>query len=276
MVQIGKINKLRVIGMQAYGLHLDGGIAGDVLLKGREHAGKYRPGDLLEAFVYVDREQRLLATVKKPYAMVGEFACLRVVASETTGAFLDWGLESDLFVPKSEQQDKMREGEFYVVYVFLHATTKRITASTKLKKFVSRQPPSYGEGTAVDFLVYSETDLGYRTIVNGSHIGMLYTNEVFQKLSIGQRLAGYVKKVREDGKIDLRLQQTGYQGVDDIAQTILDTIKENGGMVAVSDKSLPQDIYAKFGVSKKIFKKAIGALYKKRLIIIDSEGVKLA
>jgi uncharacterized protein len=276
MVQIGKMNTLRIVGMQAYGMHLDGGKAGDVLLRGKHLAGKYGPGDLLEVFVYTDREQRLLATVQKPYAMVGEFACLRVVASGTAGAFLDWGLESDLFVPKSEQQDNMLQGRFYVVYLFLGETTKRITASTKLKEFLNQQPPQYAEGAAVDLLVYAKTDLGYRTIVNNSHIGMLYANEVFQKLAIGQRLVAYVKKVREDGKIDLRLQQTGYQGIDNISQTILDAIKERGGMVAVSDKSPPEDIYAMFAVSKKNFKKAIGVLYKKRLIVIDSEGVKLA
>jgi predicted RNA-binding protein (virulence factor B family) len=276
MVQIGKINRLSIKGTQAYGIHLDGGESGDILLRGKDVGQKYQPGDEIDVFVYVDREQRLVATTLKPYAMVGEFAFLRVVTNSAAGAFLDWGLESDLFVPKSEQQDNMREGKSYVVFIFLSEKHHRITASSKLDKFLNLQPPKYEEGEAVDLIVYAETDLGYNAVVNSSHIGMIYQNEVFQKLVIGQRLQGYIKKIREDLKIDLRLQQTGYQRVDDISQTILNAIKSSGGMVAVTDKSPPEDIYAMFGVSKKVFKKAIGGLYKKKLIIIDTDGIKLA
>lgn len=276
MVEIGRMNKLPVKGTQAYGIHLDGGASGDILLRSTDVGKKYRAGDKIEVFVYVDREQRLMATTRKPKAMVGEFAKLKVVASSAAGAFMDWGLENDLFVPKSEQQDNMREGKSYVVYIFLSEKSNRITASSKLDKFLDLQPPKYEEGEEVDLIVYAETDLGYSAVVNGSHAGMIYENEVFQKLSIGQRLRGYVKKIREDLKIDLRLQQTGYRAVDDISQTILNTLKGCGGMVAVSDKSPPEDIYALFGVSKKVFKKAIGGLYKKRLIVIDPDGIKLA
>lgn len=275
MVQVGKINRLSIKGTQAYGIHLDGGESGDILLRDKSAAQKYQPCDEIDVFVYVDREQRLVATTQKPKAMVGEFAFLRVVTSSAAGAFLDWGLESDLFAPISEQQDNMREGKAYVVYIFLSEKHNRITASSKLDKFLDLQPPKYEEGEEVDLIVYAETDLGYSAVVNSSHRGMIYQNEVFQKLVIGQRLQGYVKKLREDLKIDLRLQQTGYQRVDDISQTILDTIKDCGGMVAVTDKSPPEEIYAQFGVSKKVFKKAIGALYKKRLIIIDIDGIKL-
>ena len=208
--------------------------------------------------------------------MVGEFATLQVVANSAAGAFMDWGLDSDLLVPRSEQQENMREGASYVVYIFLNDKNNRIIASSKLDKFLGLQPPQYAEGEEVDLLVYAETALGYSAVVNGAHAGMIYRNEVFQELAIGQRLQGFVKKVREDGKIDLRLQQTGYQRVDGIAQTILDTLKDSGGTVAVTDKSPPKDVYALFGVSKKVFKKAIGALYKKRLIVIDNTGIKLA
>lgn len=276
MAEIGRINRLPVKGTQVYGIHLDGGASGDILLRSTDADKKYQPGDTIEVFVYVDREQRLMATTRKPKATVGEFAKLKVVASSAAGAFLDWGLENDLFVPKSEQQDNMREGKSYVVHIFLSEKTNRITASSKLDKFLDLQPPKYEEGEEVDLIVYAETDLGYSAVVNGSHTGMIYENEVFQKLSIGQRLRGYVKKIREDLKIDLRLQQTGYRAVDDISQTILNTIKGCGGMVAVSDKSPPEDIYALFGVSKKVFKKAIGGLYKKRLIVIEPDGIKLA
>lgn len=275
MVQIGKINMLSIKGMQDYGIHLEGGELGDILLRGTYAVPRYQLGDKIEVFVYVDRDQRLIATTQKPYAVVGEFAKLRVVANSTAGAFMDWGLENDLFVPKSEQQENMREGKYYVVFIFLSEKSNRITASSKLDKFLDLQPPRYEEGEKVDLIVYAETDLGYSAVVNSSHSGMIYDNEVFQDLVIGKRLQGYIKKVREDGKIDLRLQQTGFRGVDDISHTILETLKNRGGMVAVTDKSPPEDVYALFGVSKKVFKKAIGALYKKRLIVIDTDGIKL-
>ena len=276
MVQIGKMNRLSIKGVHAYGLHLDGGTAGDILLRGTSALPKYQAGEEIDVFVYVDSEQRLLASLQKPYACVGEFAYLRVVTSGAAGAFLAWGLESDLFVPKSEQQDNMREGRSYVVYIFVTEKTNRIIASSKLNKYLNQLPPNYQEGEEVELLVYAKTDLGYSAVVNGCHAGMIYENEVFQNLSIGQRLQGYVKKMRDDGKIDLRLQRTGFQGIDDISQTILNTLRDRGGMVALTDKSPPEEIYATFGVSKKAFKKAIGALYKKRLLVLDSECIKLA
>lgn len=275
MVQIGKMNSLPIKGRLAYGIHLDGGSSGDILLRGPSAQQEYPTGATIDVFVYVDREQRLLATTQKPYATVGEFAALRVVTSGEAGAFIAWGLESDLFVPKSEQQDNMREGKSYVVFIFVNEKTNRITASSKLDKFLNLHPPIYKEGEQVDILVYSKTDLGYNAVVNGSHAGMIYGNEVFQKLAIGQRLQGYVKKVRDDQKIDLRLQRSGFQGIDDISQAILNVLKERGGMVAATDKSPPEEIYALFGVSKKVFKKAIGVLYKKRLLRIDTDGIKL-
>jgi predicted RNA-binding protein (virulence factor B family) len=278
MVQIGKMNRLSVKGTQAYGIHLDGGEYGDILLRGTHVTQNNQALDKdnkIEVFVYVDKEQRLLATIQKPYATAGEFAYLRVKTSTAAGAFLDWGIENDLFVPKSEQQDNMREGKSYVVFIFLNEHNNRITASSKLDKFLDLQPPDYEEGEKVDLIIYAKTDLGYNAVVNGSHSGMIYENEVFQKLVIGQRLQGYIKKIREDLKIDLRLQQSGYRQVDEVSETILNIIKACGGMVAVTDKSPPEDIYNLFGVSKKVFKKAVGSLYKKRLIIIDVDGIRL-
>ncbi len=276
MVQIGKINRLSIKEIQAGAIQLDGGGLGDILLKGRHAARKYRLGDEIDVFVYLDREQRLLATTQKPYAIIGEFAKLTVVGTTPAGAFLGWGLEDDLFVPKSEQQDNMRQGKAYVVFVFLSEKNNRITASSKLDKFLNKQPPGYAVGEEVDLLIYAKTELGYSAVVNSSHVGMIYENEVFQKLVIGQRQKGYIKKIRDDFKIDLRLQQTGYHGVDDVSQAILNTIKDCGGMVAVTDKSPPEDIYDLFGVSKKVFKKAIGGLYKKKVIILDTDGIKLS
>ncbi|MEW6521288.1 MAG: S1-like domain-containing RNA-binding protein [Thermodesulfobacteriota bacterium] len=276
MAQLGRINRLKVKRIRDYGAHLDGGESGDILLPIRDVPAQCRPGDEVEVFVYTDREDHLRATTRKPRAMVGQFAGLRVVASSSSGAFLHWGLEKDLFVPKSEQQEIMAQGKSCVVFVFLDEESKRITASARLDKFLSSQPPDYAEGEEVDLLIYEKTDLGYKAIINHSHSGMIYKNEVFQPLHIGRQLKGYIKKIREDRKIDLSLQKPGYQGVDDIAQAILQAVKDQGGRIAVTDKSPPEDIYSLFGVSKKTFKKAIGALYKKRLISIDPDGISLA
>jgi predicted RNA-binding protein (virulence factor B family) len=276
MAEIGRINKLTIKRKLDYGAYLDGGESGDILLPKKYVPKKCQPGDEVEVFVYVDREERLRATTQKPYATVGQFAKLRVVANSSSGAYLDWGLQKDLLVPKREQHAKMEEGKSYIVFVFLDKKTNRITASSKLDKFLDLQPPSYNEGEEVDLFICYKTDLGYKAVVNNSHWGMVYKNEVFQKLHIGQQLKGYIKIIREDLKIDISLQQSGYQRVDNISQSILKTIKDFGGSIAVTDKSPPEDIYSLFGVSKKTFKKAIGALYKKRLITIDTNGIKLA
>jgi predicted RNA-binding protein (virulence factor B family) len=276
MAQIGRVNKLAIKRTRDYGAHLDGGELGDILLPKKYVPEKCQPGDEIEVFVYADGEDRLRATTQKPYATVGQFAKLRVVANSSSGAYLDWGLQKNLLVPKREQLAKMEEGKSYVVFVFFDKKTNRITASSKLDKFLSFQTPNYDEGEEVDLFIYDKTDLGYKALVNNSHGGMVYKNEVFQKLFIGQQLKGYIKKIREDLKIDLSLQQPGYQKVDDISQTILKTIEDLGGRITVTDKSPPEDVYSLFGVSKKTFKKAIGALYKKRLIIIDTNGIRLA
>lgn len=276
MAEIGKINKLTVKRLRDYGAHLDGGELGDILLPIREVPENCQAGDEVDVFIYHDREDHLRGTTKKPYAMVGQFAKLQVAANASTGSFLRWGLEKDLLVPKSEQQDKMEVGRSYIVFVFISEESNRITASSKLEQFLNLQAPSYKEGEEVDLLFCEKTELGYRAIVNHAHEGMVYTSEVFKKIFIGQELKGYVKKIREDLKIDLILQKPGYKGVDDIAQTIFKTIKEQGGTIALTDKSPPEEIYARFGVSKKIFKKAIGALYRKKLITIEPSGVKIA
>jgi len=276
MAQIGRINKLKIKRMRDYGAHLDGGESGDILLPKTQVPKKCRPGDEVEVFVYMAGTGRLRATTQKPDATVGQFAKLRVKANTSSGAFLDWGLPKDLLVPKREQLAKMEEGRSYIVFVFLDEKSSRITASAKLDKFLSQQPPDYDEGDAVDLIIYDRTDLGYKALVNHAYGGMVYKNEVFQKLFIGQQLKGYIKKIRDDHKIDLSLQQSGYQRVDDISRTILNALKSHGGRIAVTDKSPPEDVYALFGVSKKTFKKAIGALYKKRRITIDANGIKLA
>ena len=274
MAQIGGINKLKIKRKRDYGAHLDGGELGDILMPKRYVPEKCRAGDEVEVFVYVNKENRLRASTQMPYATVGQFAKLRVVANTQSGAFMDWGLQKDLLVPKREQLARMEEGKSYFVFIFLDEKN-RITASAKLDKFLGQQEPEYDEGQEVDLILFDKTDLGYKAVVNHAHLGMVFKNEVFQKLHMGQELKGYIKKVREDGKIDLSLQQSGYKKVDDISRTILKTIKKQGGRIGVTDKSPPADIYALFGVSKKVFKQAIGALYKKRLITMDTNGIRL-
>ncbi len=276
MAAIGTISTLTVKTIQPYGVHLDGGDLGDILLLKKDLPDNCNIGDGLEVFVYSDREDHLRATTRKPFATVGQFAKLRVVVNTDAGSFLAWGLEKDLLVPKSEQQDRMVEGKSYVVYVFLSEKTHRITASSKLEQFLGLQKPGYKEGEEVDLIIWGESALGYWAVVNQAHEGMVYKNEVFKPLSVGQELKGYVKKIRDDFKIDLILQKPGAKGIDDIAQAILKTIKDNGNRISLTDKSKPEEIYAMFGVSKKVFKKALGALYRKRLITLDESGVEIA
>ena len=275
MVEIGKINKLTIKRKRDYGVHLDGGDSGDILLKKKHAPENCQPGDEVEVFVYADGENRLRATTEKPYATVGQFAKLRVVTNASAGAFLYWGLQKDLLVPKKEQHARMEKGKSYVVFVFLDKKTNRTSASAKLDKFLSQEPPEYTKGEEVDLIIYDITDMGYKAIVNNAHGGMIYKNEVFQKLHIGQELKGFIKKIRGDKKIDISLQQPGYKKVGNISQTILYKIKNQGGRIAVTDKSPPEEIYSLFGVSKKVFKQAIGALYKKRLITMDANGIKV-
>jgi predicted RNA-binding protein (virulence factor B family) len=276
MVQIGRMNRLTVKRTRDYGAQLDGGESGDILLPRRYVPRDCRPGDTVEVFVFAEGENRLRATTRKPYAMVGQFEALRVKANAASGAFLDWGLEKDLLVPKREQHAGMEEGGTYVVYVFLDEKTNRITASAKLDRFLNLRPPEYGEGEEVDLLICSKTDLGYKAIVNNSHWGMIYKNEVFTDLHTGRQIKGYIKKIRPDGKIDLSLQRPGYEKIDAVSRAILKTIQKHGGRIAVTDKTPPEKIYALFGVSKKTFKKALGALYKKKLVTLNANGIKLA
>jgi predicted RNA-binding protein (virulence factor B family) len=275
MIRIGRINRLRIKERRPDTVLLEAGESGDLLLPVRDVAAKYQQGDEIEVFVLADKEGQLYATTRKPYATVGEFATLQVVSNTSAGSFLHWGMENDLLVPKGEQLHPMVKGEAYVVYIFLSKKTNRIIASSRLDKFLSTQVPDYKEGEEVSLILFDQTDMGYRALINRDHVGMIYQNEVFQEIKIGQQVKGFIKRVREDQKIDLILQQSGYQGIDDVSQTILGIIQKNGGKVAVTDKSPPDDIYSLFGVSKKVFKKAIGALYKKRIIRIESDGIAI-
>ena len=266
MVAVGKMNTLQVLRSSEFGLFLDGGKLGDVLLPKRYVSKDWKPGDHIEVFVMLDSEDRLTATTLKPYAMADEFANLRVVSVTGIGAFLDWGLPKDLLVPFREQKIKMREGQSYLVRIYLDRVSGRLVASSKLDKFLDQTEAAFEEGEKVALLVAARTDLGYKAIINGTHWGMVFHNEVFQPLERGQCLDGFIKQLRPDGKIDLCLQKPGYEKVTDLAGIILQYLEAHGGSMPVTSKSSPEEIHALFGVSKKTYKQAIGALYKKRLI----------
>ena len=192
------------------------------------------------------------------------------------GAFLEWGLPKDLLVPFREQKQKMEAGKYYLVYIYLDEKSGRIVASSKLDKFINPHPPEYQEGQEVTLLIYQQTDIGYSAIINQAHWGLLYNSEVFQKISPGQKLSGYIAKVREDGKIDLTLHKPGYDKVEAVAENIIRRLIEEGGFIAVTDKSAPEKIYQLFGVSKKTYKMAVGALYKQKLIVLEKDGIRLS
>jgi predicted RNA-binding protein (virulence factor B family) len=226
-------------------------------------------------FVYTDSEDRLVATTEKPLVKVGEFAFLKVEEVTRFGAFLDWGLPKHLLVPFSEQRAKMVEGRSYLVYVYVDLHSNRIAASAKINKYLDNTPPDYEPGQEVQLLIAEETDLGYKAVVNGEHWGILYHDQLFQKVMPGQKLTGYVNKIRSDEKIDLLLQKPGYAKVDDISEKILEELRNNRGFIAVSDDTSPEMIKAMFGISKKSFKKALGSLYKQKLIAFESDGIRL-
>jgi len=275
MAEIGKFNKLRAILELDYGVYLDGEDLGEILLPRRYVPENCQIGEEIEVFIYHDSKEQLVATTQKPFAVVGQFAWLKVKAATDVGAFLDWNLPRDLFVPFREQKQKMVEGRFYVVYVYLDEKSGRIAAFSRLDKFLDKEETDFHEDQKVDLLICDRTELGYKAIVDNACWGILYENEVFQTLKIGQRIEGFIKKVRDDAKIDLCLQKPGYEKVDDISEKILDMLKARGGFITVSDKSSPKLIYELFGISKKNYKKAVGALYKRNIISIEGKGIKL-
>jgi predicted RNA-binding protein (virulence factor B family) len=275
VAQIGKLNQLKVLRKVSIGYFLDGDTLGDLLLPIKQAPSNLQENDMLDVFVYLDSEDRLIATTIKPYAMVGDFAMLKVAAVETVGAFLDWGLPKDLLVPFKEQQVRMETGHAYLVYVYLDNNTKRIVASSKIDKYIDNTQPDYKQGEEVELIIAYKTDLGYKAIINRAHSGVIYNNQIFTPLHIGQKLKGYINKVREDEKIDLLLLKPGYEKMDELSQKVYEKLKACNGYLPVSDKTEPDIIANLFGISKKNFKKAIGALYKNKLIIIEENGIRL-
>lgn len=274
-IELGRYNRLPVTKILDFGLYVDGDEDGEILLPKRYIPAGTKEGDVLDVFIYLDQQERLIATTQKPLAQAGEFAYLRVNWTNRHGAFLDWGLMKDLFVPFKEQREKMVRGMSYVVYCYVDEQSFRLMASARVDKFLSRETPDFLPGEEVDILVWQKTDLGYKVIAGGRYGGMLYDNEVFQPLRIGKRLKAFVKKVREDGKLDLALQKSGPEKVDNFAETLLAYVRAHDGATSFGDKSAAEDIYKTFGVSKRTFKKAVGELYKMQLISLSDQGIEL-
>ncbi|MDP2887426.1 MAG: S1-like domain-containing RNA-binding protein [Bacteroidota bacterium] len=275
MTEIGKINHLYVVKEVDFGIYLDGGDLGEILMPKRYVPEGTQPEDTIDAFIYLDSEDRLVATTEKPLAMVEEFALLEVVAVTPVGAFLNWGLPKDLFVPFREQRQPMEVGRRYLVYVYVDTNTKRIAASSKIENYLDNIPVDYDVDEEVDLIIVNETDLGYNAIIDNCHLGIIYKNEVFQPLNPGDKIQGYIKKIRTDGKIDLCLVKSGYEKISGFADRIIAELKKHAGFLPLTDKSSPEEIYKLFKFSKKNFKAAIGTLYKRRMIALEENGIRL-
>lgn len=275
MVKIGKYNALEIVKIVDFGVYLDGGNGVEILLPSRYLNDVPHVGDVFDVFVYTDSEDRLIATTERPYLTVGEFGYLRAVQVNNVGAFLDWGLPKNVLVPFREQKLRMMQDRCYLVYVYLDDATKRVVASAKIEKFIGNKFPDYKRGTKVDILVYQQTEIGYKAIVDNLYSGMLYGNELYRDITPGERMEAYVKNVRDDGKIDLTLSGFAGDRVQQLADRIYGWMVENGGEVSLCDKSSPDEIKGVLSCSKKDFKKAVGQLFKARKIDLKPDGMKV-
>lgn len=277
VIHIGRTNRMRVTRQVDFGLFLDGGDLGEILLPKRYVPQHCRPGDWLHVFVYADSEDRLVATTDKPRVQVGEAAYLKVKQQNQVGTFMDWGLPKDLLVPFNEQAWPMHPGRSSVVYCYLDPHTKRVAASTRFSRHLKEDGRGdFEPEQQVKLLIATRTPLGFKAIVNNTHIGLIYKSEVFRELRFGQQIKGYIKSVRsEDGRIDLSLQPSAGEVRDQLEDKILDYLQAHGGESAITDRSPPQLIYDTFNASKATFKRALGRLYKKRLVALDKTRVTL-
>ncbi|OMH25850.1 S1 RNA-binding domain-containing protein [Motiliproteus sp. MSK22-1] len=273
MAQLGKINRMTVVKIRDFGVYLDAGKLGEVLLPNRVVPKGCKEGDEVEAIIYLDSDDKLIASTLTPFAQVGECACLNVVSTGPVGAFLDWGLPKDLLVPFNEQQTPLKEGQSVVCFLYLD-NTNRIAASSKLNRHLNKSSPKYDKHQEVDLLIADKTDLGVKAVINNRHWGLIFKDELFKPVRYGQRIKGYIKQVRGDGKIDLHLQQPGYGALDALSSQILAHLDSNQGFAPLTDKSPADEISRLFGVSKRKFKMAIGGLYKNKLIVIEDAGIR--
>ncbi|MGS2721215.1 CvfB family protein [Paraglaciecola aestuariivivens] len=279
MYQVGKFHQLEVVKEVPFGFYLEAGNLGQILLPSKNAPLDCKIGDQVRAFIYHDSDDRIIATTKRPKVTVDHCAFLKVVSITKVGAFLDWGLEKDLLVPFNEQDAPMSEGLSYVVYVFCDEETGRLAASTKLKDFLYEESCEEG-GTfepkqQVELLICGKTDMGYKAVINGSHLGLIFKDEVFQPIKVGHSLTGYIKRIREDGKIDLCFQFHDPSARNSLEEQIIEDLIAHGGLSSLTDKSSAQEISKRFNVSKNAYKKALGSLYKQKRILIDKTKITL-
>lgn len=273
-MQLGRYNTLEVKRIVDFGVYLADAEGNEVLLPARYLTEAPGIGDQMDVFVYTDSEDRPVATTEHPFAQVGEVAFLQVAEVNRVGAFLDWGLMKDLLVPYREQKYDMKQGGVYPVYIFVDDASGRITATAKIEKYLGNVFPRYRRGDKVKALILQHTELGYKAVVDNLHYGMIYHNELYTDVAIGNQIEAYVKQVRDDGKIDLTLNSYVTERIPELAKTILDHIDRNGGYIALTERATPDQIKEQFHCSKKDFKKAIGALYKAHLILIEPTGLR--
>lgn len=274
MIEAGHYYTLKIVKRVDFGLYLDAD-GTEVLLPKRFIPKGVKEGDELEVFVYHDSESRLIATTQRPKAAVGEIALLKVVSTTEHGAFMEWGIMKDLFVPLSQQTSRMFEGESYLVMPFVDKLTGRVAGTERFEKYLSNDELTVKELEEVKLTVWQKTDIGYKAIINNRHTGVLHYSDVFGELNYGEALDGFVKKIREDNKIDLKTGRRGFERVQPETDRILQALEEHNGYLPLSDKSAPEEIYEAFGISKKTFKMALGKLYKERKIELVKNGIKL-
>ena len=275
MLKIGEQNQLKILSSTSVGFYLGDEEGNDILLPNKYCSEDFDIDNVIDVFVYKDHEQRWVATTLTPLVRIHEFAYLKVKSSSPIGAFLEWGLEKDLFVPFKEQKQKMIEGHNYVVFIYLDELTDRIVASSKINKFISNEVLEVEQGEEVDLLVYNETDLGFTCVINGIHKGLIYHNDVFTDLAVGDSVKGYVKLIREGNLIDLSLQKVGFKHVLSSTEKILEYLIAHDGYLELTDKASPDLIERRFDMSKATYKKSIGILYRQRKITLHPDGVRL-
>lgn len=275
MLQAGSYYTLKIIKFVEFGAYLDAD-GTEVLLPKRYVPKKAEEGDEVEVFLYHDNDSRLIATTDRPLAVVGEIALLKVVDKNKQGAFLEWGIMKDVFLPLSQQRSHISEGHHYLVYLYIDEMTGRVAATEKFEKYLSNEPLTVAEKQEVSLLIWDKTDIGYKVIINDKHTGVLHFSDVFRELEYGEKLKGFVKTIRTDNKIDVMMGERGYKRISSETEQILQLLKENDNYLPYNDKSDPQAIYDFFGISKKSFKMAVGALYKQRLIELTKTGIKRA
>jgi len=274
MIKPGEYNLLKLIRAVAIGVYLDDGKEG-ILLPKRYVPDGAKVGDMLNVFIYHDSESRLIATTQRPAGTVGDIVMLPVVSVTPQGAFMDWGLQKDIFVPKSKQRVRMHAGEKYFVKIYLDEQTGRVAATGKIDAFLNNEMLTVKEMEMVDLVVYRRTDIGYLVIINNRHTGVLHYNEVFRDLEPGDKLKGFIKSINEENKIDVVAGKPGYEKVTDEAGKIMRLLEENNGYLPYNDQSKPDDIYSFFGMSKKTFKMTTGSLYKQQKIVFTQTGIRL-